>query len=157
MRHRRRTRRKEIKKQRKIIVISLFATLICFSFGYAAFSTNINLNVKGNLKDKSRVIQSWSEFANTDFHTTFYKENIVNITFLDSAVVPSNAIEFWDISETKDKGVMAYVVENDDSNNAASMYALFCDDINSETLDLSSFNTSNVASMGAMFMSGTER
>ena len=83
--------------------------------------------------------------------------HIVNITFLDSAVVPSNAIEFWDISETKDKGVMAYVVENDDSNNAASMYALFCDDINSETLDLSSFNTSNVASMGAMFMSGTER
>lgn len=136
------------------------------------------MNVKGDLKDKSRVIQSWSEFANTDFHTTFYKENIVNITFLDSAVVPSNAIEFWDISETKDKGVMAYVVENDDSNwlfqgftgvksinfndnfdtnNAASMYALFCGDINSETLDLSSFNTFNVASMGAMFMVGTER
>lgn len=50
------------------------------------------MNVKGNLKDKARVIQSWSEFANTDFHTTFYKENIVNITFLDSAVVPSNAV-----------------------------------------------------------------
>lgn len=88
------------------------------------------MNVKGDLKDKSRVIQSWSEFANTDFHTTFYKENIVNITFLDSTVVPSNAV---------------------------SMYALFCDDINSETLDLSSFNTSNVASMGAIFMGETER
>ncbi len=47
--------------------------------------------------------------------------------------------------------------DNFDTNNAASMYALFCGDIYSETLDLSSFNTFNVASMGAMFMGGTER
>lgn len=130
MRHKRRLRRRILKKQRKIIVTGLFIVLLCFSAWYGAFSANINMNVKGDLKDKARVIQSWSEFANTNFHTTFYKENIVNITFLDSAVVPSNAV---------------------------SMYALFCDDINLETLDLSSFNTSNVASMKAMFMGETER
>ena len=130
MRHKRRLHRRILKKQRKIIVTGLFIVLLFFSAWYGAFNANINMNVKGNLKDKARVIQNWSEFANTDFHTTFYKENIVNITFLDSTVVPSNAV---------------------------SMYALFCDDINSETLDLSSFNTSNVASMGAMFMGGTER
>lgn len=47
----RRTRR-QLKKQRKIIIISL----ICFMFimvgGYAAFQTNLNITAKGNIKEE---------------------------------------------------------------------------------------------------------
>ena len=49
MRRRKRLHRREIKRQRKIIILSLFTVLLCFSFGYAAFSTNIKMNAKGNV------------------------------------------------------------------------------------------------------------
>ena len=114
--------RKELKRQRKIIVISLFTVLLCLSIGYAAFSTNINLSAKGNLKDKSRTIQSWSETSNEDFHTDFYRENIVSATFLDNAVVPSDAVEKWDVSEAKDQGVMAYVMESTSETGKYNLY-----------------------------------
>ena len=49
MRHRRRLHRKDAKKQKKIIVFSLLAALLCLTVGYAAFSTNVNLTAKGNI------------------------------------------------------------------------------------------------------------
>ena len=49
MRYRRRLHRRDAKKQKKIIVFSLFAALLCLSISYAAFSTNINLTAKGNV------------------------------------------------------------------------------------------------------------
>ena len=104
--HRRRNKRK------KLIIIFLCAVLCIMAVGYSAFSTNINITTKGNIKDKSRTIQSWSRTSNEDFHTDFYKENIVSVTFLDNAIVPSNAIEKWDVSETKDQRVIAYVTES---------------------------------------------
>lgn len=36
-----------------MIIISSFAILFCLSVGYSAFSTNINLTVKGNFKEKT--------------------------------------------------------------------------------------------------------
>ncbi len=49
MKHRKRLHRRELKRQRKIIVLSLFAVLLCLSIGYATFSTNINMSAKGNI------------------------------------------------------------------------------------------------------------
>ena len=49
MRYRKRLHRRELKRQRKIIVLSLFTVLLCLSIGYAAFSTNINMSAKGNI------------------------------------------------------------------------------------------------------------
>ena len=119
---RRKINRRKLKKQRKIIVISL----ICFMFimigGYAAFQTNLNIIAKGNIIEKSRVIQSWNGTDNTDFHSAYYKENIISATFLDNNDVPSNAIESWDVSENKDRGVMAYVVPNDEDNTKYDLY-----------------------------------
>ena len=118
--YRRRLHRKE--KKQRVLMGSLFIILLFFSLGYAAFSTNVNMNVKGNLKDKSRVIQRYVENSNENFHTDFYKENIVSATFLDSGIVPNDAVEAWDVSETKDKGVMAYVTE---SNTEKGKYDLY--------------------------------
>ena len=45
-----RLRRKELKKRRIFVIVSMFAVTFLFASGYAAFSTNLNLNAKGNLK-----------------------------------------------------------------------------------------------------------
>ena len=49
MKHRKKLYRREQKRQKKIIIIGLFMVLLCLSFGYAAFNTNINLSAKGNI------------------------------------------------------------------------------------------------------------
>ena len=122
MRRRRRLYRREAKKQKKIIIASLFIILPIMAIGYGAFSTNINLSAWGNVLDKSRVIQSWGSNSNEDFHTDFYRKNIISATFLDNAVVPSNAVEKWDVSESKDHGVMAYVIESTPETGKYDLY-----------------------------------
>ena len=67
--------------------------------GYAAFQTNLRITAKGNVKEKSRVIQAWSSTDQTDFHSDYYKQNIVSAEFLDNVDVPSNATESWNVSE----------------------------------------------------------
>lgn len=56
----RRIGRQRRKKQNKILIIGSLSLLLFLCVGYAAFSTNISLKAKGNIKDKSRVIQAWS-------------------------------------------------------------------------------------------------
>ena len=91
--------------------------------GYAAFSTNLSITAKGNIKEKSRVIQSWEETSQTDFHSYFYKESIVSATFLDNNAVPNNAVESWNVSEDKEKGgVIAWVVPNINDNTKYDLY-----------------------------------
>ena len=188
------------RKLNRIIVLSAFCLLFvafCLLFvitaGYAAFSTNISLHVKGNILEGTRVIQEWDENSQTDFHSDFYKQNIVSITFLNNNNVPENAVESWNVSEDKEKGtVKAWVVPNSsdsskydlyigakgkvianensgyvfydfrgvkeinfdnnyDTSNAVDMSKMFLNCTNLQTLDLSSFDTSNVTSMYGMF------
>ena len=137
------------------------------TIGYAAFQTNLNITAKGNVKEKSRVIQSWSSTDTTDFHSDFYKENIVNVTFLDNADVPSNATESWNVSENKTHGgVMAWVIPNNEDNTKYNLYIgakdgvianedssfLFNSFINLETISFNdNFDTSNSINMMSMF------
>ena len=48
----RKIRRRREKRKKKIIIVSVFLFLIIMTSGYAAFSTNIFLNAKGNIKTK---------------------------------------------------------------------------------------------------------
>lgn len=48
---RRHLRRKRVKKQRRIIILSLLGVTFLFASGYAAFSTNLNITSKGNLRE----------------------------------------------------------------------------------------------------------
>ena len=111
------------KKTNKIIILSAFCLLFIITAGYAAFSTNITLHAKGNIKEKSRVIQSWDENSQTDFHSDFYRENIVSATFVDNNNVPDNATESWNVSEDKENGeVMAWVVPNISESSKYDLY-----------------------------------
>lgn len=155
------------RKQNKIIIISALSLLLFLCVGYAAFSTNLTLTAKGNVKEKSRVIQSWDMNSQTDFHNDFYKKNIVSATFLDNNKVPSNAAESWNVSEDKENGgVLAWVIPNNVDNTKYDLYIgaqggvianedsrrLFYDFINLSIVKFSNnFDTSNVTNMGGMF------
>ena len=118
----RRIGRHRRKKINKIIVLSAFCLLFVITAGYAAFSTNISLHVKGNILEGTRVIQEWDENSQTDFHSDFYKQNIVSITFLNNNV-PENAVESWNVSEDKEKGtVKAWVVPNSSDSSKYDLY-----------------------------------
>ena len=119
----RKIRRKKEKTKRKIIILGVFLCLIIMASGYAAFSTNINLNVKGNIKYNSRVIQAWDTTSQTDFHSDFYRENIVSATFVDNNNVPEIATESWNVSDDKTNGeVMAWVVPNISDSSKYDLY-----------------------------------
>ena len=119
-----RLRRHRHKKNNTIIVITSLCLLLTITVGYAAFQTNLSITAKGNIKEKSRVIQSW-DYTTTDqdFHTDFYRENILTITFLDNNNVPSNATESWNVSEDKENGgVMAWVIPSSNDNTKYDLY-----------------------------------
>lgn len=111
------------RKQKKIIVMGSLSILLFLCAGYAAFSTKLSISATGNIKEKSRVIQSWTGTDQTDFHSDFYKQNIVSATFLDNNKVPSNAAESWNVSEDKENGeVLAWVVPNSSDNTKYDLY-----------------------------------
>lgn len=163
----RRIGRQRRKKQKKILIIGSLSLLLFLCVGYAAFSTNISLKAKGNIKDKSRVIQAWSNTDQTDFHSDYYKENIVSATFLDNADVPSNATESWNVSEDKTHGgVIAWVVPNNEDSTKYDLYIgakdgvvankdssyLFSQFIGLEIIDFkNNFDTINAINMNSMF------
>ena len=155
------------KRQNKIILITAFSLLFIITAGYAAFSTNITFHAKGNIKEKSRIIQAWSNTDQTDFHSDYYKQNIVNVTFLDNNNVASNATESWNVSEDKNNGgVMAWVVPNNEDSTKYDLYIgakdgvianedsrfLFFDFSNLEQIFFNNnFDTSNAINMISMF------
>ena len=74
----RKIRRKRENQKKRIIIISVFLCLIIMASGYAVFST---FYVKGNIIEGTRVIQAWDENSQTDFHSDYYRQNIVSVTF----------------------------------------------------------------------------
>ena len=160
-------RRKREKRKKRIIIISVFLFLIIMTSGYAAFSTNITLHAKGNIKEKSRVIQSWTSVSQTDFHSDYYKQNIVSATFMDNNNVPDSAVESWNVSEDKENGeVMAWVVPTASDNSKYDLYIgakagvianensrnLFDSFYNIKSIVFNdNFDTSNATTMQSMF------
>ena len=156
------------KKQKKLLIIVSLSLLLFLCVGYAAFSTSLTITARGNIKENTRVIQAWSSTDQTDFHSDFYKENIVSVTFLDNNNVPDNATESWNVSEDKENGiVMAWVVPNNDDNTKYDLYIgarggvianedssnIFNNFIEIQFIDFgNNFDTSNVINMYGMFL-----
>lgn len=150
--------RRKFRKNKVFLVLALFMILF-LSLGYAAFNTDVNLKAKGNLYNKSRVIKRFDINSNEDFHSDFYKKNIVSITFLDYIDVPDGAVSF-DVSESGDGGVMAYVTDNFHLyigayggvvGNSDSSYLFYRFENLKEINFNGNFDTSNVVDMSFMF------
>lgn len=162
--HRRRRRRKG---SNKIIVISSLCLLLILTAGYAAFQTNLKITAKGNIKKQTRIIQNWEAESKENFHSNFYKENIVSVTFLDNNNVPRNATESWNVSEDMENGeVLAWVIPNSNDNTKYDLYIgarggvianedssyLFYNFKNLQSINFNdNFDTSNATTMRGMF------
>ncbi len=163
---RRLTRREKRNRRKKAIILSTLCLLFVMTAGYAAFQTNLNITAKGNIKELDSVIQSWEQYSNEDFHTDYYRENIVSATFVNTNQVATNATESWDVSEDEKGGVMAWVVPNNEDNTKYNLYIgakggvmanedsswLFYNFKGIKTIDFNdNFDTSNVTNMSFMF------
>ena len=134
-------------------------------------SFTVKINVYGKVKEalvgsklKAYTMDVDSR-PSTDFHTSDYKSKITSITTKKDNIVPETATESWDMSETGDGSVMAYV-EDDESGNSTykltiggkdgiianeSMIRYFDGFSNMTSLDLSALDTSQVTNMSDMF------
>lgn len=157
-------RRRKNKKQRNIIIGSVCSLLLIMTIGYATFSTNINITAKGNVVENSKVIKEYVN--NENFYTSYYRQNIVSATFVDTNEIPDNATESWDMSEDGKGGVMAWVIPTKDDSTKYDLYiganggvianensnSLFINFINLTNVNFNyNFDTSNTTNMEFMF------
>lgn len=164
-RYRKLRRRKHKSLMRNTIIVMVVLTL-GFATGYSAFSTNITLNAKGNIKQKSRVIRSWTGDSVDDFHNSQYRTNIVSATFLDTTNIPSGVEESWDVSADGKGGVIAYVMINEEDHTKYDLYIgakngvianedssyIFYNFANLENIDFdTNYNTEHTTNMSWMF------
>ena len=87
-------------------------------------SFSVKINAYGKVKEtptgsKMKAYMTQADYdsqtsPSTDFHTYDYKEKITSITTKKDNIVPSTAVESWDISEAGDGSVMAYVEKTDE-------------------------------------------
>ena len=103
MRHKRRLHRRELKRQRKIIVTSLFIVLLCLSFGYAAFSTNINLTAKGNVYKVSDKCYTTSDNGDGTVTITDYDEKCGSEISIPSIIKGHPVTKIGDVAFYKRK------------------------------------------------------
>ena len=140
-------------------------------------SFSVKINAYGKVKEaptgskmKAYVTQADLNKENftppqTDFHTDAYMSKITSIITKKDNIVPKTAVASWDVSETQDGSVMAYV-EDDGSGNSTykltiggkggiianeSMIAYFSGFNKMTSIDLSALDTSEVTDMSDMF------
>ena len=138
-------------------------------------SFSVKINAYGKVKEgptgsKMKAYMTQADLDNhtlpeTDFHTNDYRSKITTITTKNDNIVPATATESWDISETGDGSVMAYV-EDDGSGNSTykltiggkggiianeSMLGYFAGFSEMTSIDLSALDTSEVTNMIGMF------
>ncbi len=135
-------------------------------------SFSVKVNVYGKVKEepkgsklKAYMTQADSPMPKTDFHTDAYKKKTTSIVTKANNEVPTTAIESWDLSESGDGSVMAYV-EDDGTGNGTykitiggkegiianeNMVNYFSNFDAITSIDLSALDTSKTTNMSAMF------
>ncbi len=133
-------------------------------------SFSVKINAYGKVKEaptgskiKAYMTQSAGNNPQTDFHTYYYKSKITSIITKKDNIVPSTAVESWDISEVIDMSSMFYGggdismdiekinVSNFDTSKVTDMSSMFMSCSGLTSLDVSNFDTSNVTDMSNMF------
>ena len=92
----RRIRRKKEKQKKKIIIISAFLFLIIMTSGYAAFSTNITINAKGNIKCNPKIVKEKLLENLTTKGDGLYIDEYEEGRYVYKGVNPNNYLKFND-------------------------------------------------------------
>ncbi len=86
-------RRRNLKKQKKIIIISSLCLLLCLCVGYAAFNTQLSLRAKGNVKDNSVTIEDLKDLVVTE-GDGLYQDEYESGRYFYKGANPNNYITF---------------------------------------------------------------
>ena len=118
---------------------------------------------KCNVSSVYPVMQAWKYNSTTDFHNSAYKSKIKTAEFVGNKNIPTEAIETWDVSESKDGSVMAWITDAGEgfyhlyiggdrrvSANQDSSY-LFYGFTNIENIDATFLYTGNAININRMF------
>lgn len=84
-------RRRKRKKQRKIIIISVISLLFIMTIGYAAFNTNLNINIKANLKEIAATTLKKKIVTSGD---GLYEDSLIPQRYIYKGTNPDNYIKF---------------------------------------------------------------
>ena len=112
----RKIKRRKEKNKKRIIVISLFLFLIIMTSGYAAFSTNISLHAKGNIKCNPKNIQDKILKDLTTEGDGLYKDEYTEGRYIYRGANPDNYIKFnselWRIISLENDEVIKIIKSN---------------------------------------------
>ena len=86
-------RRKYMNRQKRIIVISSLCLLLCLCVGYAAFSTQLSLRAKGNIKEKALSSSDLIKDV-VDSGDGLYKDEYETGRYIYKGANPNNYITF---------------------------------------------------------------
>ena len=115
---------------------------------------------------KNNVMRSYYWNTTNDYHSDEYCEKITSIEFLNNKNIPSEAVQSWDVSERQDGSVMAWIVDDTETEGYYKLYiggdggvtanpnssTLFSSSLtNVKSIDLSNLDTSYVTDMNYMF------
>ena len=105
---RRLTRREKGSRNKKIVMISSLCLLLCLCVGYAAFSTQLSLKAKGNIKEKKAADQLLENVV--DSGDGLYKDIYEEGRYIYKGANPNNYITFnnetWRIISVDSNGLI---------------------------------------------------
>ena len=110
-------------------------------------------------------MRSYHWNTTNDYHSDEYREKITSIEFSNNKNIPSEAVQSWDVSERQDGSVMAWIVDDTETEGYYKLYiggdggvtanpnssTLFSSLKSVKTIDLSNLDTSYVTDMNYMF------
>ena len=86
-------RRRKLKKQKQMIIISSLCLLLCLCVGYAAFNTQISLKAKGNIK-KVTSASKLRKLSNAKSSDGLFADPYENGRYIFKGADPNNYITF---------------------------------------------------------------
>ena len=130
------------KKQRRLLIISSLSLLLFLCVGYAAFSTNLSLKAKGNIKCNPMTVDDLKELVVTS-GDGLYKSNYEDKVYYYAGANPNNYIlfndELWRIIDIRENNKIKIIRDipldnaiNFDSSNGRFSVNGYCSYENSE-------------------------
>lgn len=86
-------RRRKLKTQKRVIIVSALSLLLCFSIAYAAFNTQISLKAKGNIK-KVTTASRLRKLVNNKSSDGLFADTYENGRYIFKGGDPNNYITF---------------------------------------------------------------
>ena len=74
------------------------------------------------LPAETNLMRSYMANSQLDYHSDEYREKITSIEFLNNKNIPSEAVQSWDVSERQDGSVMAWIVNDTETEGYYKLY-----------------------------------